>query len=447
MNYRLKRVLLGKPLVTEQLSGERLNRPGPGRARARLHLVIGVRHRRDPHPDDALPSGLAAFALVVPIMFVIIGVLFFVTMSYLGRHQVLHDGRRLLRCRARQLRAEDRSDRGRAGIALTASANVAAAIQRRNGGAAWSPTRLSVAPLCETALRMRRSMTGAVCAGGRPTMTIACAFSRSAWLPPNIAAEHWRWRPVRQSRLSPPSARTRAGEKRLFVRQAAAAERAARAGPASTPRASRRPTSRSHLPRRSGPFVTWRSSGARQAAFVDRRKSRRCSGRDRTASRRRSRRLRERTSCAHVADALVDVHRTADAALRAGRRRAVIVPRPRLEAVRLRRQRADRAELGHVAAEIRNVGFARGRRDDRVRAAVVRAQRLLAGDDLVEAHAAQTQDATFFVEHDGRARGRRPSASAIWRRPSAMRPGRRPSSSLADRTRRPCRRSDSPAGG
>jgi amino acid transporter len=82
-SYRIKRVLLGKPLVTEQLGGERLNRA----------IALGVLA-----PDCISSSaygteeiltqmtpliGLAAFALVVPIMFVIIGVLFFVTTSYL----------------------------------------------------------------------------------------------------------------------------------------------------------------------------------------------------------------------------------------------------------------------------------------------------------------------------------------------------------------------------
>jgi amino acid transporter len=83
LSYRLKRILLGKPYVTEQLSGERLNRI----------LALGVLA-----PDCISSSaygteeiltqmtpyiGLAAFSLVVPVMFVIIGVLFFVTMSYL----------------------------------------------------------------------------------------------------------------------------------------------------------------------------------------------------------------------------------------------------------------------------------------------------------------------------------------------------------------------------
>ncbi len=83
LSYRLKRILLGRPLVTEQLSGERLNRL----------IALGVLA-----PDCISSSaygaeeiltqmtpfiGIAAFSLVVPIMFVILGVLFLVTTSYL----------------------------------------------------------------------------------------------------------------------------------------------------------------------------------------------------------------------------------------------------------------------------------------------------------------------------------------------------------------------------
>ena len=83
LGYRIKRIFLGKPFVTEQLSGERLNRA----------IALGVLA-----PDCISSSaygaeeiltqmtpfiGLAAFALVVPIMFVILGVLFFVTTSYM----------------------------------------------------------------------------------------------------------------------------------------------------------------------------------------------------------------------------------------------------------------------------------------------------------------------------------------------------------------------------
>jgi amino acid transporter len=81
--YRVKKFLLGRPYVSEQLSGERLNR----------FIALGVLA-----PDCISSSaygteeiltqmtpyiGLAAFALVVPIMFVILGVLFLVTSSYL----------------------------------------------------------------------------------------------------------------------------------------------------------------------------------------------------------------------------------------------------------------------------------------------------------------------------------------------------------------------------
>ncbi|HUY16792.1 MAG TPA: amino acid permease [Acidimicrobiales bacterium] len=82
-DYRLKRVFLGKPLVTEQLSGERLKRP----------IALGVlapdcisssAYGTEQILTQMTPAiGLAAFSLVVPIMFVIIGVLLFVTLSYL----------------------------------------------------------------------------------------------------------------------------------------------------------------------------------------------------------------------------------------------------------------------------------------------------------------------------------------------------------------------------
>lgn len=81
--YRLKRAFLGKPFVSEQLAGERINKP----------VALGVLA-----PDCISSSaygaeqiltqltpfiGLAAFSLLVPIMFVILGVLLLVTLSYL----------------------------------------------------------------------------------------------------------------------------------------------------------------------------------------------------------------------------------------------------------------------------------------------------------------------------------------------------------------------------
>ena len=83
LDYRLKRFFLGKPLVSEQLSGERLNRPialgvlAPDCISSSAYGTEEILTQMTPY------IGLAAFALVVPIMFVIIGVLFFVTTSYL----------------------------------------------------------------------------------------------------------------------------------------------------------------------------------------------------------------------------------------------------------------------------------------------------------------------------------------------------------------------------
>ena len=81
-NYRLKRLLLGRPLVSEQLSGERLNRVvalgvlAPDCISSSAYGTEEILTQMTPY------IGLAAFSLVVPIMFVIIGVLFFVTVSY-----------------------------------------------------------------------------------------------------------------------------------------------------------------------------------------------------------------------------------------------------------------------------------------------------------------------------------------------------------------------------
>ena len=82
LGYRLKRIFLGRPYVTEQLSGERL-----GRAIALGVLAPDCISSSAYGTEEILTQmtpaiGLAAFALVVPIMFVIIGVLLFVTISY-----------------------------------------------------------------------------------------------------------------------------------------------------------------------------------------------------------------------------------------------------------------------------------------------------------------------------------------------------------------------------
>ncbi len=83
LGYRLKRILLGKPLVSEQLVGERLNRTvalgvlAPDCTSSSAYGTEEILTQLTPY------IGLAAFSLVLPIMFVILGVLFFVTTSYL----------------------------------------------------------------------------------------------------------------------------------------------------------------------------------------------------------------------------------------------------------------------------------------------------------------------------------------------------------------------------
>jgi amino acid transporter len=81
--YRLKNKLLGPPLVTEQLASERLAKP----------IALGVlspdcisssAYGTEEMLTQLVPYvGLAAFTLVVPITLAILGVLFFVTLSYL----------------------------------------------------------------------------------------------------------------------------------------------------------------------------------------------------------------------------------------------------------------------------------------------------------------------------------------------------------------------------
>ena len=80
--YRLKNLFLGKPLVTEQLASERL-----GKITALGVLAPDCISSSAYGTEEMLTQltpfiGLAAFTLVVPITFAIIGVLFFVTLSY-----------------------------------------------------------------------------------------------------------------------------------------------------------------------------------------------------------------------------------------------------------------------------------------------------------------------------------------------------------------------------
>ncbi len=81
--YRLKNKLLGPPLVTEQLSSERLGRPTALGVLA-PDCISSSAYGTEEMLTQMVPYvGLAAFTLVVPITLAILGVLFFVTLSYL----------------------------------------------------------------------------------------------------------------------------------------------------------------------------------------------------------------------------------------------------------------------------------------------------------------------------------------------------------------------------
>ena len=81
--YRLKNKLLGPPLVTEQLSSERLGRPTALGVLAPDCISSSAYGTEEMLTQMTPYIGLAAFSLVVPITVAILGVLFFVTLSYL----------------------------------------------------------------------------------------------------------------------------------------------------------------------------------------------------------------------------------------------------------------------------------------------------------------------------------------------------------------------------
>ncbi len=81
--YRLKNRLLGPPLVTEQLASERLNKP-TALGVLSPDCISSSAYGTEEMLTQLVPFvGLAAFTLVVPITLAILGVLFFVTLSYL----------------------------------------------------------------------------------------------------------------------------------------------------------------------------------------------------------------------------------------------------------------------------------------------------------------------------------------------------------------------------
>ena len=83
LRYRLKNALLGPPLVNEKLGDERLGRPSALGVLA-PDCISSSAYGSEEMLNQLIPFvGLAAFTLLVPITMAILGVLFFVTLSYL----------------------------------------------------------------------------------------------------------------------------------------------------------------------------------------------------------------------------------------------------------------------------------------------------------------------------------------------------------------------------
>ncbi len=82
LSYRLKNIFFGKPLITEQLDDERLTNPTALGVLA-PDCISSSAYGTEEMLTQLTPwIGLAAFSLVVPITMAIVGVLFFVTLSY-----------------------------------------------------------------------------------------------------------------------------------------------------------------------------------------------------------------------------------------------------------------------------------------------------------------------------------------------------------------------------
>ncbi len=83
LRYRLKNVLLGPPTVNEKLGDERLGRPSALGVLA-PDCISSSAYGTEEMLTQLIPFiGLAGFILVVPVTMAILGVLFFVTLSYL----------------------------------------------------------------------------------------------------------------------------------------------------------------------------------------------------------------------------------------------------------------------------------------------------------------------------------------------------------------------------
>ena len=82
LSYRLKRRLLGPPLVTERLKQERLGKPMALGVIA-PDMISSTNYGTEEMLAILVPVlGVAAFTMLIPVTLAIIGILFFVTLSY-----------------------------------------------------------------------------------------------------------------------------------------------------------------------------------------------------------------------------------------------------------------------------------------------------------------------------------------------------------------------------
>ncbi|MGP8208197.1 MAG: hypothetical protein ACLQVK_19480 [Acidimicrobiales bacterium] len=83
LRYRLKNALLGPPLSTERQATERLGKLA-GLGVLAPDMISSSAYGTEQMLTQLVPwFGLAAFSLVVPVTLIILGVLLFVTLSYL----------------------------------------------------------------------------------------------------------------------------------------------------------------------------------------------------------------------------------------------------------------------------------------------------------------------------------------------------------------------------
>ena len=111
--YRLKRLLLGPPLISDELTGQRLGKP-TALAVLSSDVMSSSAYASEEILRILVPvAGLAAFGLVTPITLLILAVLGGRDGLLPGSGQVVPESGRLLRRQPGQLRTQRGPDRGR----------------------------------------------------------------------------------------------------------------------------------------------------------------------------------------------------------------------------------------------------------------------------------------------------------------------------------------------